>query len=47
MLVGVLCLFAFVVLFIFIGMNTEMAARSDASAEQHKGVETTGSSRSN
>ncbi|MBZ0148410.1 MAG: hypothetical protein K8F62_12845 [Pseudorhodoplanes sp.] len=47
MLVGVLCLFAFVVLFIFIGMNTEMAARSDASAAQHKGVETTGSSRSN
>jgi hypothetical protein len=47
MLVGFLCLFAFVVLFIFIGMNTEMAARSDGSAPQFKGTETTGSSRSN
>jgi len=47
MVVGFLCLFAFVVLFIFIGMNTEMAARSDASAVQYKWIETTGSSRSN
>ncbi len=47
MLVGFLCLFAFVALFIFIGMNTEMAARSDGSTAQYTGVETTGSSNSN
>jgi hypothetical protein len=47
MLVGLLCLFAFVVLFVFIGMNTEMAARSDGSTARYNGVETTGSSRSN
>lgn len=47
MLVGLLCLFAFVVLFVFIGMNTEMAAQSDASAARYNGIETTGSSRNN
>ena len=47
MLAGFLCLFAFVVLFVFIGMNTEMAARPDGSAARYDGTETTGSSRSN
>ena len=47
MLAGFLCLFAFVVLFVFIGMNTEMAARPDGSAARYNGIETTGSSRSN
>ena len=47
MLTGFLCLFAFVVLFVFVGLNTEMAARPDGSAARYIGAETTGSSSKN
>ena len=47
MLVGFFCLFAFVILFVFIGMNTEMTARPDGSTARYNGTETTGSSSRN
>lgn len=45
MLAGLLFLFAFVVLFIVIDLNSEMPTGPDGAAVQFKGIETTGSSR--
>ena len=42
MITGLLCLFAFVVLFVFISFRPEMLARSDVATT--RGDETTGSS---
>ena len=45
MVAGLLCLFAFVVLFVFINLNSEMSIGPDPATAQVRGVETTGSSR--
>jgi hypothetical protein len=45
MVAGLLCLFAFVVLFVFINLNSEMSIGPDPATAQARGVETTGSSR--
>jgi hypothetical protein len=45
MVAGLLCLFAFVVLFVFISLNSEMSIGPDPATAQVRGVETTGSSR--
>jgi hypothetical protein len=45
MVAGLLCLFAFVVLFVFISLNSEMSIGPDPAKAQVRGIETTGSSR--
>ena len=45
MIAGLLCLFAFVMLFVFINLNAEISIGPDPAAAQLKEIETIGSSR--